>query len=417
MNIDFSIIDDAIQFNNHEGMKVNYSSDPISTNEFLIRNSDLLFENSIKEQAIECFEINNYKAFFKNAEADFPFDILAASFYLLSRYEEYLPHKKDNYGRYAHENSLAFKEHFLHLPIINIWTEDLAIQLQQKFSTYTFQLLADGKKAPTFSFIPTYDIDIAYSFKHKGFLRNVGGFLKSPSLERIVVLAGLKKDPFDVYNWLDDLHREYQLQPIYFFLLASKNGIYDKNILPDTKGMSQLIRRHAEKYKVAIHPSWQSGDNEILLKKEVASLNSICFPNQPDSLNIRHSRQHYIRFNLPEGYSKLYNAGIVNEYSMGYGSINGFRASVATSFYWYDLKSEHTTKLKVHPFCYMEANSYYEQKLTPPDAFSEMMHYYNICREVNGTLITIWHNHMLGSDELYKGWSEIYLKFIQKTCV
>jgi hypothetical protein len=51
----------------------------------------------------------------------------------MSRYEEYLPHKKDIYGRYAHENSLAFKENFLHLPLINIWMEDFKNCLQLNF--------------------------------------------------------------------------------------------------------------------------------------------------------------------------------------------------------------------------------------------------------------------------------------------
>ena len=72
------------------------------------------------------------QAFFKS-EGDYPFDIFSAVFYLLSRYEEYLPHKKDMYGRYAHENSLAFKEGFLNLPLINIWLEDFKNVLKKKF--------------------------------------------------------------------------------------------------------------------------------------------------------------------------------------------------------------------------------------------------------------------------------------------
>jgi len=39
----------------------------------------------------------DFSAFFKS-EGDYPFDIFSAVFYLLSRYEEYLPYKKDMYG-------------------------------------------------------------------------------------------------------------------------------------------------------------------------------------------------------------------------------------------------------------------------------------------------------------------------------
>lgn len=97
---------------------------------------------------------------------------------------------------------------------------------------------------------------------------------------------------------------------------------------------------------------------------------------------------------------------------MGYGSINGFRASVASSFYWYDLAAETTTSLKLHPFCYMDANSFYEQNQTPEKAFGEMLHYFNIIKSVNGSMITIWHNTFLGTHRRFAGWQEVYKKFI-----
>ncbi len=68
--------------------------------------------------------------------------------------------------------------------------------------------------------------------------------------------------------------------------------------------------------------------------------------------------------------------------------------------------------LRVHPFCYMEANSFYEQKITAEEAYEEMIHYYNECKMASGTLSMIWHNHFLGTDPLYKGWSEVYEKFL-----
>ena len=40
------------------------------------------------------------------------FDVFSASFYLVSRYEEYLPYVKDMYERFQAENSLAYKHNF-----------------------------------------------------------------------------------------------------------------------------------------------------------------------------------------------------------------------------------------------------------------------------------------------------------------
>ncbi len=399
MNISFQLTNNEDDFKNYQQIKINYSDRNIDNSSFNIKNYSLLFENGVKAQEIECFPLEKYKAFFKSDHSDFPFDIFAASFYLLSRYEEYLPHEKDSYGRYAHTNSLAFREGFLHIPLINIWIQQFTAALKQKFSYFTFHL-------SRFTFLPTYDIDIAYSYKYKGLLRNGGGFIKSPSINRIKVLLNLQKDPFDTYKWLDQLHEKHHLQPYYFFLVAKKNGQYDKNILPNTTVMKKLIYDHAKKYNIGLHPSWQSGDNETLLIKEKETLEKISLGTS------KHSRQHYIRFNLPEGYRRLINAGFTDDYSMGYGSINGFRASVASSFYWYDLEKEEKTSLRIHPFCYMEANSYYEQKFTSEQAYQEMLHYYKICKEVGGKMISIWHNNIFGTDKEFAGWKEMYEQFI-----
>jgi hypothetical protein len=53
---------------------------------------------------------------------------------------------------------------------------------------------------------------------------------------------------------------------------------------------------------------------------------------------------------LPETFRHLLDTGIQEDFSMGYGSINGFRASVASPFYWYDLEKEQTTYLLLYPF-------------------------------------------------------------------
>lgn len=395
---------DSEAFKNYTGAKINYSSLKIAYDEFYIQNHPLLFENSIKEQAPDCFTVNGNKAFFKTAGSDFPFDIFAATFYLLSRYEEYLPHKKDMYGRYAYENSLAYREGFLNLPITNIWVRDFTKKLKEKFPALSFLPKAFGT---TFSFQPTYDIDIAYSYRYKGLLRNIGGFFKSPSAERIRVLAGGLTDPFDCYGWLNSLHKKYNLNPVYFFLVAEKNSEFDKNILPHKEAMWHLVKKHAALYEIGIHPSWQSNAKASLLKNELEWLGEMSGIKY-----ITLSRQHYIKFSLPDTYRNLIDTGIHDDYSMGYGSINGFRASVASSFYWYDLEREVQTSLRIHPFCFMDANSYYEQKQNAEQAYEELMHYYTVCKDVSGTLVTIWHNNFLGTAKQFAGWKEMYEQFI-----
>ncbi len=395
--------DHFLQYN--EG-KINYSSTRLSQSEYWIKPHSLLFEQSINKQSIDCFELNGKKAFLKT-EGDFPFDIFAASFYLLSRYEEYLPYEKDMYGRYAYTNSLAHKEGFLSQPLVNHWLKWWAASLQQKFSLLKII-------TPTFLFLPSYDIDIAWSYRHKSVGKKVGGLLRSLVLfrfkelkERINVLRGKQRDPFDTYGWLHQQHEKHGLRPYYFFPVAEKKGKYDKNISPTQKALQELIQDHAIRYPIGLHPSWISSDETSLLTKEKNTLAAIT--GSP----VAASRQHYIRFTLPITFRLLLQEGIRFDFSMGYGSINGFRASIATPFYWYDLEKESSTDLLLFPFCFMDANSFYEQKQTAAQALQELNVYYQEVKSVNGMLITIWHNHFLGTDPLYNGWKSTYEQFLE----
>jgi hypothetical protein len=406
-NTPFQLTSSVEDFKQYNGIKINYSSGSIAEEEIWVRPHALLFENDIKEQVISCFTVDGHKAFFKT-EGGFPFDIFAASFYLLSRYEEYLPYKKTIYGLYDHENSLAWKEGFLDQPLVNTWTAQLREVIEKKYSIIKRQY-------SIFNFIPTYDIDMAWSCLHKGWLRNTGGVLKSllagkwsEAGERIAVLRKKQSDPFDAYHWMDQLHHHYKLRPYYFFLLAGSTSLYDKNIDPDKKAMQQLIHAHAIHYPVGIHPSWRSGDQPSLLKKEIGTLQAIT------GVSVHTSRQHYIRFSFPDTFRRLLEHGIRFDFSMGYGSINGFRASVASPFYWYDLAAEKQTDLLFLPFCYMDANSFYEQKYTAEQALDEMRHYYKVVKEVNGTLSMIWHNSFLGTGRSFAGWREAYEQFIKE---
>ncbi len=395
------------EFINYKGVKINYSNERIGENEIWIKPHSLLFECGIKQQQINCFETNGYKAFLKT-EGDFGFDIFAISFYLLSRYEEYLPYEKDEYGRYGYKSSLSYREGFLNLPLINIWIEDFKSLVQLRFPDYKPQ-------TTNFKFLPTYDIDEAFAYKHKQWWRSAGaaiknflnGNFKEISLRK-KILSGEHKDPYDTYEWMDELHKKYQLNPNYFFLVAEKNKGVDKNILPTTPALQQLIKQHAEKYKTGVHPSWQSGDDVLLLKKEKKIVENI------SGKAVSISRQHYIRLTLPDTFKQLINVGITEDYSMGYGSINGFRASVASPFYWYDFAREEQTTLLLYPFCCMDANLFYEQKLTPQQALDEMLYYYQQVKNVNGILITIWHNNFFGTDERFKGWKEMYEQFVKE---
>ncbi|TDH24056.1 hypothetical protein EXU57_16375 [Segetibacter sp. 3557_3] len=405
VGLEYALTSDLEAFIKYKGARLYYGEGEATAGVMQIVPAVLLYETGIRQQTPDVFEWRGHPAFFKTGDGAIPFDLFAAAFYLLSRYEEYLPHQKDCYGRFAHENSLAYRSGFLGQPLVNIWLRELRQLLTEHFPSLVFD-------TRPFCFTPTYDIDIAWRYKCKGIQKNVGAFLRSLLLmdlgqisEQVGVLRGLKQDPFDLFGWLDQLHERYTLKPHYFALLAKSQQGYDKNIPPGCRSLKKLIQKLAEQNDIGIHPSWQSGDRSGLLSQEKNVLNNMT--GRP----VTSSRQHYIRLSMPQTYRCLINQGLTSDYSMGYGSINGFRASYCLPFYWYDLEQNQPTTLKLFPFCWMDANAYFEQRYSLAETRNELEHYYNVTKSVAGHLITICHNHLLGDQKLFAGWSQMYEEF------
>ena len=394
--LSFQLTLDIDQFNAHDGKKICYASNKLSADSIHIYPNGLLFEEAIGAQVINIDRWNGVPIFFQT-EGDVPFDIFAASFYLISRYEEYLPHKLDKYGRYDHTQSIAFQKGFLQRPIVEEWM-------------YEFCRVYDLQRKSSFTYQPTYDIDQAWSWKHKGWKRNLGGwirdiiYLNTRALKnRLLVLAGKKQDPFDAFDWMDDLHQ--QLNPFYFFILAKKNGQYDKQILPSVPAWQALIKKISARYTTGIHPSWAAHTSDESLKEELTTFQAIT------GATAMHARYHYIAFTLPHGYQRLIEQGIRHDHSMGYGSINGFRASTSIPFKWFDLSANKTTDLEIHPFCWMDANSYYEQQLTADQALVELNMFKEVLKKTGGQMQVIWHNNFLGTDPQFVEWRKICERF------
>ena len=101
LNIPVDFTSKVEEFVAHDSLKLSYTNQQLG-NEFFIKSHSLLFEQGLSDVDIHIHDWENTKCFFYNGnKSNLPFDIFAASYYLLSRYEEYLPHVKDEYGRFS----------------------------------------------------------------------------------------------------------------------------------------------------------------------------------------------------------------------------------------------------------------------------------------------------------------------------
>ena len=405
IGIDYIITHDIDFFKLYQDPKINYSERKIE-NEIFFYSTNLLFETGIKDQEFDVGIYNEINTiFFHYKNADLPFDPFAASFYLITRYEEYLPFIKDKFGRFSADQSIAFKLGFLRKPMINIWSEKIAELLKNKFPQITFP-----KK--TYKYISTIDIDNAFAYKYKGLIRNIGGFFKSfrdlefgEVAERAKVLLRLKKDPFDTYDLQMEIQKKYNIKPIYFFLFADY-GVNDKNIHVENSKYHALIKSIGDYSEVGIHPSWGSNFSTEKLRTEIRRLSNVL------NREIEKSRQHFLKISLPFTYRNLLAEDILEDYTMGYASEIGFRASICSTFFFYDLDREKESKLKIFPFAVMDGTLKDYQNLSSFEALSYIKPLIDEVRAVNGTFITLWHNESLCNMKRWTGWAKVYEEMV-----
>jgi len=376
-----------------------------------IPDSGLLWQTGKEQCDVKAGEWDGMPVLFSVQEVGYSlsFDLFSAIFFLLSRYEEYYPYRPDKHDRFPATHSVLYKQGWLQRPLVDEWVRAFRKQLQT---------IPGPSIEPTqFSFLPTYDIDMAYSHIHKGAGRIVGAYMRAflrgdlrQIAERTKVLKKKQKDPFDSFRWLRQLHREYDAKPLYFILSATKTTIFDKNIHPGHPAMMRVIKNIARDGTIGIHPSYYSyqGDTIAIEKKLLEDISGMgtCI-----------SRQHYIKVKMPDTYRLLLKNGINEDYSMGYGSHLGFRAGTGNSFLWYDLEQESVTTLRIHPFCFMDTTAHYETKLSAADAFEKLNAMSRILEKTGSTLITVFHNFSLGTSGEWKGWRQAYEQFMQEKAV
>ncbi len=368
----------------------------------------LLWEEGIRPHtpSVQEWQGLNTLYFDGDSPCDIQFDVFSGIFYLLSRYEEYLPFMPDKHGRYPAQQSILYPA--LERPVVDEWVEAVRLFLEQVW----------GVSLPrrSFDFQPSYDIDIAWSYLFKGMKRTLGGLLADGcsmnwqrAKERLAVLRGDKSDPYDSFIWMFAQHMEGDPRPLYFVLAALNPSRFDKNISPHHPRMASLVRALSGSGVLGLHPSYNVSADRW--KREQDMLQSISEGSIVDS------RQHYIRLLFPQTYDLLLSCSITDDWSMGYSTCFGFRAGTSRPFPWYRLpdgqSGEGVMPLRIHPFCFMDTTAHFDLGLSAEAAFDRLRGMANRLLHTGGRLVTIMHNFSLGTDPQWKGWRAEYELFLQ----
>jgi len=392
------------EFIKHTGPKITYTKQPLQ-NEFFIRSNDLLFEQGINDIQLNIGDYDGTPCFFQAGErSTLPFDIFAASFFMLSRYEEYLPHVKDIHGRFSPKDSIAFQNGFLKKPVVDIWAFKLLNALKERFADLEY-------KNKTYDFISVIDVATSHCYANRGLMRGVIGMLMDLGtfklkrvVERIAVGLNRQKDPYDNYNELIALHKKYKIKCNFFFQFADYSK-YDKNVSTNSIKFKSLIKHVADYMPVSLAASYSSFSDLELLKKEKANLEEVI--NRP----VNNCKMRYNRVDVPQTYRNLIAAEFTNDFTMGYTFELGFRAGTCTPFQFYDIPLEVKQPIKVHPFAIHDISL--SKIKRDEEIYRQIELLTNEVKKVNGTLIAMFSNEVLGNKE-DRDWMTVYSEVIKQ---
>ena len=404
LGIDFSIVKDKAVFLRQTGACINYSDEELNHGLQIVPHG-LLFERGVREiPSLDISQWNGYFCFFRQTHGDIPFDLFAASFYLLTLYEEYLPKQLDEHGRFNLNESLAYRNGFLEIPLIDRWAYLLKDELQKRYPDMNF-------KERKFRFISTSDIDLPYMYLKKGFIRSAGGMMRDllnlnfgVVVSRISVHLRLKPDSYmEALQWIDRIHQEAG-KSYYLFVLMKDGGKYGrKTLYPLTTYYHYLKTRDFA--TIGLHPSYDTYFNSQQLWIEKKRLKKVLGKKE-----ILTSRQHFLRMRVPETFRDLEKAGFREDFTTAFAHAPGFRSGTAIPYCFYDIEKDTIGELLLHPTVVMDSCLISHLGLCPEEALEKIKRLVDECKQSGGDFVSLWHNSNLTGNSNDNPWINVFIE-------
>lgn len=353
-------------------------------------------------------------------------DIFSSSFFMLTRWEEYVNKTRDLHNRFPAYASLSYKFKFLDRPIVNEYVEMLKNMLLKLNNNLYF-------KKHEFKFLLTHDVDrpLKYPIKYPNILiilietmRDAGetviNFLNRGNIRvfsnlisqiksNMGIYFGLQKDPFDNFDYLMDLSEEIGTKS-YFFFMGRGVTKFDNAYRSDDQFIKELVRKIKQRgHYIGMHASYNSFNNPDQFRREKEELEK-----NLDS-QISFGRQHYLRFEVPTTWQIWEDNGMSWDSTLSYADKEGFRCGTCYEFSVFNVLSRKKLKLKEKPLVVMEGSFvHYQPKVTPDEMEKKIIILINKVRKYNGEFVFLWHNSSFNTIT-WRNYQHIYESVLRKS--
>ncbi|MEP7197522.1 MAG: polysaccharide deacetylase family protein [Saprospiraceae bacterium] len=384
--------------------KINYSQSRIDPLEFFIWSNEKLNNIEKLELAKIEYQKSNCILFPNVEEDDLGFDLFAAIFWMLSRFEEKINHRRDEHGRFLSTYSIFAHGKEYKRPLVDEWVDLFVQKINEKFNS-SFQ------RSTVYKSSLGIDVDQAWKYSNKSLWKSYAAIFRDLLLfkfqeakERFSCIALGSKDPYDSFDEI--LQLPLNKQELIFFILNGDDPKFDPNHNLSHPEMIKLIRRIADKARLGLHPSYRTSEQTQLIQRQKKELERIA------QKSITCSRQHYLRFLLPDTFIALEKSGIKEDYSMLYADDSGFRSGTSHPFYYFDIQNNRVTDLIINPVIVMDRTYLKYLKVDPSYIFNDLNFLIQQCKKYKGCVHIVWHNSSMDYHAEWKGWETVLEKIV-----
>lgn len=332
-------------------------------------------------------------------------DLFSAIFYFISRAEEWQNRFRDKHDRFCADSVLGDEFDFNN-PYVDEWIETLRNQLHTYNPSFKIP-------KPEFKCVYTFDIDNGFAFTGKPFWKLLLGLMRDLIMfninfvkKRSSVLLGRSKDPFDQYEELLNHIKSHKLQTVFFFLVNRKVK-QDRGANLNSKIFVNLFNRFRQSaIRCALHPSYTTYNKSSGIMQERVKLEAFT------GTSIQTSRQHFLKFNIRQTPKCLMDAGILEDWTMGFSDTLGHRARTTHVFSYYNFITEQVEPLKFYPFCVMDGVFYIHQGVSMQKAIESTLSFKHRIQNLGGNFVMVFHERIF-SELHHPGYSKFFYKITE----
>lgn len=338
-------------------------------------------------------------------------DVFAASFFMLTRWEEYVNPTRDIHNRFSAKNSLAYKFSFLNRPIVNEYVEMIWGMLMHLGYT-------ESRKEWKYEFVLTHDVDVIQYHKGIGqLIKRIGGHVlkrKSPLLaiqnmnDYLRVKAGMILDPYDTFSWIMDLSERSNIRSRFYFMSGGVTSYDNHYNIEDSNAKIIINEVKRRGHIIGFHPSYNAYNDPIQWKKEKEKLEQVV------GQKVTEGRQHYLRFEASKTWRIWNDNEIKRDLTLSYADKEGFRCGVCYDFSVYDFLNEKKLVLKEIPLIVMEASFITYQDITPNEMLVKTHALLETVKKYRGKFVFLWHNSSFNVPS-WEPYQQVYKEIIRSS--